>query len=268
MNCISNGVASDRPVLGGTLYRSVSRSTSIRGGAYGTDLAASCGACRIVFEAEMYYKLSRARVMPYAKDLCSVEVNYTFRSFPAGRLLQNWMAATPAEFKFAIKAHQKITHFKRLRGAAQLATEFIAALEPLEKAEKLGPVLFQLPPNLKCDVPLLTEFLAGLPSHLQIAFEFRDASWFADEVFAALRKRNVAVCLAESETIQTPPVQTADFFYLRLRKDEYSAKSLREHVQKIADLGRRGGVFAYFKHEETPQGALHAEAVLKETNGN
>jgi uncharacterized protein YecE (DUF72 family) len=204
----------------------------------------------------------------YATRLNSVEVNYTFRSFPADRLLQNWMAATPADFKFAIKAHQKITHFKRLRGAAQLATEFIAALEPLEKAEKLGPVLFQLPPNLKCDVPLLTEFLAGLPSHLQIAFEFRDASWFADEVFAALRKRNVAVCLAESETIQTPPVQTADFFYLRLRKDEYSAKSLREHVQKIADLGRRGEVFAYFKHEETPQGALHAEAVLKETNGN
>ena len=214
-------------------------------------------------------KLASAKFLGhYATRLNSVEVNYTFRSFPAGRLLQNWMAATPAEFKFAIKAHQKITHFKRLRGAAQLATEFIASLEPLEKADKLGPVLFQLPPNLKCDVPLLTEFLTGLPSHLQIAFEFRDESWFADEVFAALRKRNVAVCLAESETIQTPPVQTADFFYLRLRKDEYSAKSLREHVQKIADLGRRGEVFAYFKHEETPQGALHAEAVLKETNGN
>ena len=131
-------------------------------------------------------KLASAKFLGhYATRLNSVEVNYTFRSFPAGRLLQNWMAATPAEFKFAIKAHQKITHFKRLRGAAQLATEFIAALEPLEKAEKLGPVLFQLPPNLKCDVPLLTEFLAGLPSHLQIAFEFRDASWFADEVFAA-----------------------------------------------------------------------------------
>ena len=202
----------------------------------------------------------------YATRLNSVEVNYTFRSFPADRLLQNWMAATPAEFKFAIKAHQKITHFKRLRGAAQVATEFISSLEPLEKAGKLGPVLFQLPPNLKCDVPLLTEFLTGLPDHVRVAFEFRDESWFANEVFAALRKRNAAICLAESEEIQTPPVQTADFFYLRLRKDEYSAKSLREHAQRIADLRRRGDVFAYFKHEETPQGALHAEAVLVATN--
>ena len=139
-------------------------------------------------------KLASAKFLGhYATRLNSVEVNYTFRSFPADRLLQNWMAATPAEFKFAIKAHQKITHFKRLRGAAQLATEFIAALEPLEKADKLGPVLFQLPPNLKCDVPLLTEFLAGLPSHLQIAFEFRDESWFADTMASpclrASRKR-------------------------------------------------------------------------------
>src|SRR6202045_5446450 len=141
-------------------------------------------------------KLASAKFLShYAARLNSVEVNYTFRSFPADRLLQNWMAATPAEFKFAIKAHQKITHFKRLRGAGQLATEFISSLEPLEKAGKLGPVLFQLPPNLKCDVPLLTEFLTGLPDHVRVAFEFRDESWFANEVFAALRKRNAAICL-------------------------------------------------------------------------
>src|SRR5882762_4425475 len=214
-------------------------------------------------------KLASAKFLGhYATRLNSVEVNYTFRSFPAGRLLQNWMAATPAEFKFAIKAHQKITHFKRLRGAAQLATEFIAALEPLEKAGKLGPVLFQLPPNLKCDVPLLTEFLTGLPRHLRAAFEFRDTSWFADEVFAALRKRNAALCLAESEEIQTPQVQTADFFYLRLRKDKYSAKSLREQIQRVAELGRRGEVFAYFKHEETPKAASRAEALLAAINAS
>jgi uncharacterized protein YecE (DUF72 family) len=212
-------------------------------------------------------KLASAKFLSYyATRLNSVEVNYTFRSFPSAKLLQSWMAATPADFKFAIKAHQKITHFKRLRGAAQLATEFISFLEPLEKAGKLGPVLFQLPPNLKCDVPLLQEFLDGLPRHLQIAFEFRHTSWFADEVFTALRQRNAAICLAESEEIQTPPVETADFFYLRLRKHEYSAKSLREHTQAIAELGRRGEVFAYFKHEETPQGALHAESILKATH--
>jgi uncharacterized protein YecE (DUF72 family) len=123
-----------------------------------------------------------------------------------------------------------------------------------------------LPANLKCDVPLLTEFLTGLPRHLRAAFEFRDTSWFTDEVFAALRKRNAALCLAESEEIQTPPVQTADFCYIRLRKDKYSAKRLREQMKWVADLGRRGEVFAYFKHEETPKAAFRAEALLASIN--
>jgi len=144
--------------------------------------------------------------------------------------------------------------------------DFLSSLQPLEKAGRLGPVLFQLPPFLKCDVPLLTEFLAGLPRHLRAAFEFRNISWFTDEVFAALRKRNVALCHAENEGIQTPPVQTADFFYLRLRKDEYSAKSLRELIQRVTDLHRRGEVFAYFKHEETPKAAFRGEALLAAIN--
>ena len=214
-------------------------------------------------------KLASAKFLSYyATRLNSVEVNYLFRTFPTDKLLKGWMDATPPGFKFAIKAHKMITHVKRLRGVTEFAAEFISSLQPLEKAGKLGPVLFQLPPNLKCDVPLLTEFLAGLPRHLRAAFEFRHPSWFTEEVFAALRKRNAALCLAESEEIQTPPVETANFFYLRLRKDEYTAKNLRDQKQRVADLGRRGEVFAYFKHEETPQGALHAEAVLKETNGN
>jgi uncharacterized protein YecE (DUF72 family) len=202
----------------------------------------------------------------YATRLNSVEVNYTFRTFPTDKLLKVWMDATPEGFKFSVKAHQSITHVKRLRDAAGLAAEFISSLQPLEKAGRLGPVLFQLPPFLKCDIPLLTEFLAGLPRHLRAAFEFRNISWFADEVFAALRKRNIALCHAESEKIQTLTVQTADFFYLRLRKDAYSAKSLGEQMQSVADLGRRGEVFAYFKHEETPEGALRAEALLAAIN--
>ena len=174
------------------------------------------------------------------------------------------MDATPAGFKFAIKANQRITHVKRLRAAAELAAEFISSLEPLGKAGKLGPVLFQLPPNLKRDVPLLTEFLTGVPRRLRAAFYFGDTSWFAVYVFAALRNINAALCLAESEDIRTPLVQTAaTFFYLRLRKDNYSAKSLRERMQKRrADRARRGEVFAYFKHEkESPQCALRAEAM-------
>jgi uncharacterized protein YecE (DUF72 family) len=212
-------------------------------------------------------KLASAKFLSYyATRLNSVEVNYTFRSFPTDALLKGWMDATPAGFKFAVKAHQGITHVKRLRGAAESAAEFVSSLKSLEKAGKLGPVLFQLPPFLKCDVPLLTEFLAGLPRHLLAAFEFRNTSWFTDEVYAALRKRNAALCLAESEEIQTPSVQTADFFYLRLRKDSYSARSLREQMQRVLDLSRRGEVFAYFKHEETPEGALRAEALLAAVN--
>jgi uncharacterized protein YecE (DUF72 family) len=214
-------------------------------------------------------KLASAKFLSYyATRLNSVEVNYLFRTFPTDKLLKGWMNATPPGFKFAIKAHKMITHIKRLRGVTEFAAEFISSLQPLEKAGKLGPVLFQLPPNLKCDVPLLTEFLTGLPRHLRAACEFRDTSWFADEVFAALRKRNAALCLAESEEIQTPRVQTADFFYLRLRKDKYSAKSLREQIQRVAELGRRGEVFAYFKHEETAKGASRAEALLAAINAS
>jgi uncharacterized protein YecE (DUF72 family) len=203
----------------------------------------------------------------YATRLNTVEVNYTFRGVPTNKLLQNWMDATPDGFKFAIKAHQKITHIRRLRGAAQATADFIVSLQPLENAGKLGPVFFQLPPFLKCDVPLLKDFLAGLPRHVRAAFEFRHVSWFTDEAFAALRERNVALCLAESEDIETPQVQTADFFYLRLRKDTYSARNLSEQKQRVADLARQGEVFVYFKHEESPESALHAEAMLAATKG-
>jgi uncharacterized protein YecE (DUF72 family) len=208
-------------------------------------------------------KLASAKFLSYyATRLNSVEVNYTFRSFPTDRLLNGWMDATPAGFKFAIKAHQSITHVKRLRDAAELVAKFVSSLQPLEKGGKLGPVLFQLPPFVKCDVPLLTEFLAALPRQLRAAFEFRDRSWFVEEVFAALRRKNAALCLAESEEIQTPSVETADFFYLRLRKDSYSAKSLREQMQRIAKLSRRVDVFAYYKHGEAPEAASRAEALL------
>lgn len=212
-------------------------------------------------------KLASAKFLSYyATRLNSVEVNYTFRSFPNDKLLRRWSDATPAGFKFAIKAHQSITHVKRLRGAGESTAKFLISLEHLKKEGKLGPVLFQLPPHLNCDVSLLMEFLAELPRHLRAAIEFRDTSWFTEEVFAALRKRNVALCHAENEGIQTPPVQTADFFYLRLRKDEYYAKSLRELIQRVTDLHRRGEVFAYFKHEETPKAALRGEALLAAIN--
>jgi uncharacterized protein YecE (DUF72 family) len=115
-----------------------------------------------------------------------VEVNYTFRSFPSEKLLDNWIAATPPDFKFAIKAHQSITHIKRLKSVADATAKFIASLKPLQEANKLGPVLFQLPPNLKLDLKLLQDFLAELPGSARCAVEFRHPSWFVEDVFIAL----------------------------------------------------------------------------------
>jgi uncharacterized protein YecE (DUF72 family) len=132
----------------------------------------------------------------------------------------------------------------------------------LKEAGKLGPVLFQLPPNLKCDLPLLTNFLAGLSQDLRSAFEFRHDSWFQDGVFTILRKSNVALCLAESEKLVTPDVHTTDFSYMRMRKEEYSAKVRKALKQKVLNLAQKREIFVYFKHEETPEGALHAEELL------
>jgi uncharacterized protein YecE (DUF72 family) len=208
-------------------------------------------------------KLSSKKFLEYyASRLNSVEVNYTFRSIPTEKLLAGWIEATPPEFKFAIKAHQRITHFKRLRDAAGVTTEFLDSLQPLRKAKKLGPVLFQLRESFKCDVPLLKDFLKVLPRGTQAAFEFRSASWFCDEVYDALRKANVALCLAESDDLETPDVVTADFSYLRMRRTSYSVKARGEIAKKVAGLALKGEVFAYFKHEDTPEGALYAESLL------
>jgi uncharacterized protein YecE (DUF72 family) len=208
-------------------------------------------------------KLASAKFLNhYANRLNTVEVNYTFRRFPTEKLLRGWIAATPATFQFAIKAHQKITHVARLRDVADFTSDFLRSLQPLDEEKKLGPVLFQLPPFLKRDVALLSDFLAALPRSLRAAFEFRHESWFSEEVYGALRSANAALCNAESEKLETPDVQTANFAYLRLRKQEYSAKERKALEQRIARLGTSGDMYIYFKHEDTPEGALHAETVL------
>jgi uncharacterized protein YecE (DUF72 family) len=209
-------------------------------------------------------KLSPSKFLSYyATRLNSVEVNYTFRLPPTPELLKEWISATPPEFIFAIKAHQSITHFKRLRDAGDATEKFLALLKPLRKAKKLGPVLFQLRGDFKCNVPLLKKFLKSLPRGMRYAFEFRNASWFCDEVYDVLRKKNVVLCHAESEELETPRLDTADFSYLRLRKDSYSAKARHEISKRVTRLARKGDVFAYFKHEDTPDGALYADALLK-----
>lgn len=201
----------------------------------------------------------------YASRLNTVEVNYSFRRLVARNVYEGWCAATPAEFKFAIKAHQRITHIHRLKNAEEFTRAFLSSIAPLYEAGKLGPVLFQLPPNLKADAALLEDFVALLPRTLRYAFEFRHQSWFADAIFDLLRKHEIALCVAEAEKLTVPDVVTAGFAYYRFRQPEYTAQQRREIAEKIG--GRRTDVqdvFAYFKHEETPEGALYAEELLRE----
>lgn len=212
--------------------------------------------------------LGSARFLEYyASRLNSVEVNYTFRHSPEKNLLTKWIAATPPDFRFAVKAHQMITHIKRLRGTRDIVRDFLYSLQPLRKAGKLGPVLFQLPPNFKCNLGLLEDFLSGLSRGMRFAFEFRHDSWFTDGVFRALRKANVALCQAESEKLKTPSMPTADFTYLRLRKEKYSARARKDLSDTVQRDAKHGDVFVYFKHEDDPSGALYAEELLAVAKG-
>jgi uncharacterized protein YecE (DUF72 family) len=200
----------------------------------------------------------------YASRLNAVEVNYSFRQLVKETTIQNWIAETPEHFHFTIKAHQVLTHIKRLKDAEDFLKRFLGTLEGLERAGRLGPILFQLPPNFKADQTVLAEFLKLLPRTLQTAFEFRHESWFTDATWATLRERNVALCVAETEERNTPDVVTADYAYYRYRKPTYTAEERAAMVGRIQEHIAAGrNVFAYFKHEETPEGVLYAVDVLK-----
>jgi len=200
----------------------------------------------------------------YATQLNTVEVNFTFRQLVKESTLLNWLQATPAHFRFAVKAHQVITHIKRLKGTEDFIPRFLATIEPLAAANKLAAVLFQLPPNLKADGALLREFLGMLPRSVPAAFEFRHDSWFDDSTWELLRTHNAAVCVAETETRTTPDVATAGFAYYRFRKPNYSEEERRAMLDRIEQhVMAQRNAYAYFKHEETPEGALYAAELLR-----
>jgi uncharacterized protein YecE (DUF72 family) len=211
-------------------------------------------------------KLAQTKFLQYyATKLNAVEVNFTFRQLLKETTAQKWIEATPAGFRLSIKAHQVITHIKRLKNTEDFIPRFLGTIEPIARAEKLGPLLFQLPPNMKADASLLGEFLTVLPRAVLSAFEFRHASWFTDEVFDLLKQGNRALCIAETEERVTPDVVTADFCYYRYRKPSYTPDERRAMVDRIGEhLEQNRDVFAYFKHEETPEGAIYAVDVLKE----
>jgi len=152
----------------------------------------------------------------YSTQLNSVEVNYTFRALPTIKILEGWLSSTPTNFRFSFKAPQRITHFKRLQDCTDDLAQFIAALEPMRLAHKLGLLLFQLPPNFKSDSERLEAFLTTpafqSKNRPPIAFEFRHDSWFTDEIYTILREHNAALCIAESDDLLTPEVQTAQSY--------------------------------------------------------
>jgi uncharacterized protein YecE (DUF72 family) len=187
----------------------------------------------------------------YSARLPTVEINNTFYRMPQPSVLENWAATTPASFRFSIKASRRITHISRLK--AESAADSVAYLyKNLDSlGGKRGAVLFQLPPNLKKDLPRLAEFLSLLPAGHRAAFEFRNDSWFSDDVYEALRSAGASLCLSEREDNAPPPlVETAPYGYVRLRLETYSEADLAQWAARLAATGWRE-IYAYFMHEPT-----------------
>ena len=207
--------------------------------------------------------LPASKMLPYyVERFTTVEINNTFYRMPSAKTVTGWGAAAPAGFTFVLKAPQKITHFSRLRDVAQPLGFFCETAQTL--GDKLGPLFFQLPPNFKKATDRLADVLAKLPPALRVAFEFRHESWFDDEVYALLRARNAALCIAATEEGVTPEVATADFGYLRLREVEYSAEDLQRWLQTIRDIGAGWrDAYVFFKHEDSGTGPALARRFLE-----
>lgn len=197
----------------------------------------------------------------YGEHFRTVEINNTFYRMPTVALLQAWAGEVPADFKFVLKASQRITHLHRLQDADEAVGYLLDVAATLK--QRLGALLFQLPPNLKKDVPRLDAFLALLPSPHRAAFEFRHASWFDDEVFALLHAHRAALCIAETEgDLDVPVVATADWGYLRLRRADYGDADLRAWAQRVRQQDWQEA-FVFFKHEEAGRGPQLAKRFIE-----
>jgi len=197
----------------------------------------------------------------YGERFRSVEINNTFYRMPKASVLEAWANEVPADFMFVLKASQRITHHQRLKdadGSMSYLLEVAGALK-----ERLGPLLFQLPPYLKKDAPRLREFLALLPSDRRAAFEFRHQSWFDDEVFGLLRDHRAVLCIAEAENdLEIPFVSTSDWGYLRLRRPDYGDAELKAWAKRVHEQDWREA-FIFFKHEEEGKGPEMAKRFMK-----
>lgn len=209
-------------------------------------------------------KLAEKKMLEfYSGRFSTVEINYTFYRLPSAKTLAGWIPQTPDGFCFALKAAQQITHVLRLRNAESLMRAFLEGAQPLQLSGRLGPVLFQLPPSMKADLPLLDSFLAILPASLRAAVEFRHQSWFSDAMLECLRSRKAALCIAETEEFCAPLELTADFAYFRLRKALYEPADLALWKKRFAAwLAGGRDLYVYFKHEESGTAPAYAERLL------
>jgi uncharacterized protein YecE (DUF72 family) len=170
-----------------------------------------------------------------------------FYRYTTASTLQNWIAGAGSDFRFAAKAHQMITHFRRLKDATEPLRSFLQNIDPMRQAGKLGPILFQTPPDLPADTKLFPEFAQLLPRAYRFAFEFRHPSWLDEETFRILREHDAALCWAESEKAKVPKVATADFLYYRFHAPQYSQEELHKIAEELMGQGKDKEVFAYFK---------------------
>jgi uncharacterized protein YecE (DUF72 family) len=197
----------------------------------------------------------------YGQRFRSVEINNTFYRMPKASVLEAWAGEVPDDFKFVLKAPQRITHMQRLKEAADSVSYFLKTAAVLK--ERLGPLLFQLPPYMKKDVPRLREFLALLPADCRAAFEFRHQSWFDEEVFASLREHHAALCISEAENdLEIPFISTADWGYLRLRRPDYGDPELKSWGERVDQHSWRDA-FVFFKHEDEGKGPAMAKRFLE-----
>jgi len=198
-------------------------------------------------------KLAAKDMLPfYAERLKAVELNNTFYRFPKRSAMESWKSQVPGDFRFSVKASQSITHFKRLKDAEDPTRDMIENISALE--DRLGVVLFQLPPNMKKDAERLDSFLQLLPSDIKATFEFRHPTWFDDEVLELLKRHNRALCVSDTDDLPANTIdKTADFGYLRLRRVQYGQAELKEWIEKIKKQKWKE-TFVFFKHEDEGTG--------------
>jgi uncharacterized protein YecE (DUF72 family) len=208
-------------------------------------------------------KMPAAKMLRYyAERFSTVEINYTFYRTPNEKILAGWAAETPPGFRLTLKAPKRITHIARLANCAEPLHYFLDTAATL--GPKLGAILFQLPPYFRKDLAVLDDFLGHLPEGTCAAFEFRHASWMDAEVFARLKARNLALCVADSEKFSAPVEITADYGYFRLRDEGYSSADITRWAGVIRQQAARcTDVFVYFKHEDEGKGPEFANVLLE-----